>query len=400
MSTVAEDRAWVTSEYQYLLARPPTEGELNHVVEALQSGRYTRARWAQEAESLEPEAAVKRIWARYFSTTPSEAGIAFYAERLRNGNMTRASVEAEIASSPGAGQGKQAASDAAAKAAGDEDARAVINGVLDQYQLPGLKDWAFRQIQAGHSLTRIQQDLRDTPEYQARFAGLIQRQKAGLPPMTEAMWMKYEDDIRTELRSFGVPAGFYDSLDDFARMGAQDLSIDEIRTRIEQGYAKVNNAETAVKQAFSQMFGVNGQSALATFMLDPKRALPVLDQMVASAENQGIGTEFGFNLRGYGGAGLAGDLVGTGRAGELAQAGIRGAQARAGLAKLAELSPLFQESVSESTNLVAENQGLDAVFGLGDATVVERRLAERHASTAGGGGSLITQAGLGAGAAE
>ncbi len=400
MTTVAEDRAWVASEYNILFARQPTEYELNHVVEALQSGRYTRARWAQEAESLEPEAAVKRIWAQYYSTTPSAEGIKYYADRLRAGVTTRADIEAEIAKAPGAGVGKKEAGDAADKAAGNEDARSVIDGVLDQYQLPGLKDWAWQQIQSGHSLTRIEQDLRNTPEYQARFKGLIDRQKLGLPPKTEIQWMNYEDDIRSEMRSFGLPPTFYDNLDDFARLGAADLSIEEIRTRIEQGWNKVENASPEVKQAFANMFGISGSNNLAAFMLDTKHALPILDQMVGSAENQGFGSRFGFNLRGFGGAGLTGDLVGTGRAGELAQLGIRGEQAMAGLAKLAELKPVFQETVSEGTNLVAEQQGLDAIFGLGDSSILQRRLAERHASTAGGGGSIIGQSGVGAGAAN
>jgi hypothetical protein len=351
-------------------------------------------------ESLEAEQSVNRIWMKYHSTPPEEAGVKYYADRLRAGQITRAQMESEMANSPGVLLRDKPKPGDPTKEAGQEDARVVLDGVLDRYGLGSLKPWAWEQIQLGHSAARIESDLRNTPEYKTRFKGLIDRQQAGLPAWTEQQWIEYENGVSNLFRSRGLPAGMFDSPDDFIQYGVNDLLLPELEERVDQYFVKVNNAAPEIKQAFAEMFGASGPQALLALMLDANKALPILQQMVAAAENQGIGAQLGFNLKGFGGGALTGDLAGTGRAGELAQAGFGGADVRQGLAQLSERKALFAESISEKVDMAAELEGVNAIFGLGDATALERRRRSRIAALSGGGGSVLQNAGVGAGSAE
>lgn len=269
-----------------------------------------------------------------------------------------------------------------------DDAFAYIQGVLDSYGLGSLYDWALEQLQAGRSSDRILLDLRDRPEFQARFPAIAARQQAGLAPLSPAEYVAYEQQARQVMRQFGLPSGFYDSNDDFTRLLTEDVSVAELYERVQQGYQQVAFAEPEVRSAFADFFGPQGDSALASFFLDPDRAMPALRNMVTEAQIGGAARQFDLD-------------VGASAAQRLREFGITQAEAQAGFRQVRALDPLFTETVSESADFTAEAEGIGGVLGVDpNATrALERRRQSRLSAFQGGGGAAVGQrgvAGLGA----
>ena len=262
--------------------------------------------------------------------------------------------------------------------AAQRDAYAYLKDVLDTYGLGNLADWAWQQIVAGHSDTEVLQSLRETPEFKARFPAIADREAKGLPTISPAEYIAYENQATQLLRAAGLPRGFYDAPDDFRRLIANDVSASELADRINQGYVKVANAPSAVRRAFQEYFGPSGDAALASYFLDPSRAQPVLETQLAAAEFGGTGFTFGFHI----GEDVA---MGAGRA------GISQSQARSGFANLSAIAPLFDETVTEHTDITPDKEGVAATFGLSGATGAQKQITqrqnERKAAFSGGGGA-------------
>jgi len=264
-------------------------------------------------------------------------------------------------------------------------AQAYIQQILADYGLPAsLADWAWEKIVNGDSADQVALDLRSTPEYQTRFPAIAAREAAGLPALSATEYIAYENAATQLLRSVGLPPGFYDDKADFTALLSNDVSISELGDRIStEGYQKVVSAPPEVRDAFGQFFGVQGDSALAAFFLDPSKATPVLQKMATQADIAGR-------------AQLAGGLnVTADRAGELADIGITGLQAEQAAANVAEQAPLFAESVSESQDLTAEKEGLDAALGIAGAASVKARQLQRVSAFSGGGGAAASNEGVG-----
>lgn len=389
MATRQELYPKIIEHFQYLHGRKPTEFELNHVADAIISGRYTFESWAREAEGQDPEAAVIRIFKEIFGTTPEPAGVKYYADRLRNGQMTRAQIREEMANSPGALLMDRKPGEQDPLAGQKEDAKVYLDNVLRDYGLESLSGWAWEQIQAGHSQERIIQELRNRPEYKARFPGMDQRRAAGLSAISEAEYINYERLARETMRRAGMPPGFWDNPNDYTSLIANDVSIQELESRVNDGWRRVAEAPAEVRAAFAEFYGVEGDTALAAWFVDASKAEPLLLKAAEAARIGGYGTLFGL------------DLAKT-RAEAIVNFGKSSEQVVQALPELAERAALFAETVSEGRDLTAEEEGLNAVLGM-DATsanTLQRRGRARYAATSGGGGAIQTNAGIGVGSAE
>jgi hypothetical protein len=143
-----------------------------------------------------------------------------------------------------------------------------------------------------------------------------------------------------------------------------------------------------VRDEFARLYGPNGDAALAAWFLDPDRATTVLETQRGAAFGAGAAKAYGFNLT-------------LERAEQLARTNLTAENAYQGFSNIAALKPVFAETISEGTDLTGEGEGVDAVFNLGGdgATKIRQRLGERKAAVSGGGGSVLTQQGLGLGGA-
>jgi hypothetical protein len=263
-------------------------------------------------------------------------------------------------------------------------AKIYIEKILEDYGLPAsLADWAWERIVNGDSQEQIALDLRETNEFRQRFPAIAAREAAGLPPISPAEYVAYERTAGQLLRQAGLPPGFYDDRSDFTELLTNDVSVAELNQRVsEQGWQRVASAPQQVRDAFGEFFGVQGDAALAAFFIDPERAVPLLQRMAAQADIAGRALQAG-NLR-----------LDANRAGELADIGIQGLQVQQAAANVAEKSALFSESVSETDDLTGEREGLNAALGVGDASTLAARQAQRVAAFSGGGGAAAGQAGV------
>jgi len=270
----------------------------------------------------------------------------------------------------------------------DVDAYAWAEDYLaNEFDLPGMGAWVQEMVtKYGTNLdtATIDAELRKTPEFDDRFGDVMRARKAaGMNPVSPAHILANENAYESIMRASGLPPGFYDQRSDFTELLISDVSPAQLQTRIARGFERVAQAPLEVRQAYADFYGVQGDEALAAYILDPKKAVPLLERQVQTAEVAGTGRQFGLS-------------IGQQRAADLAGKGISEKLAFTGFARLSALSGLFSETIGDTTDLTAENQGVDAqLLGQGEAQQqLDRRVAERKAGSSGGGGSLVTQQGI------
>lgn len=145
--------------------------------------------------------------------------------------------------------------------------------------LPQVTQW-----QSVYTPTQIVTDLLPTTTaYQQRFVANETRIKNGLPPLTPEQYLRSEEAYRATLKDAGLPAGFYDSSDDFAGFIGQNTSPAEIKTRADAAARAVNNADPAYTKALRDIYGID-EGMMTAFMLDADRALPLVEKQAKAVE--------------------------------------------------------------------------------------------------------------------
>lgn len=259
---------------------------------------------------------------------------------------------------------------------GSNDATAIIGQLLDQYGLntPGMQQWMWDEITSGATTDQITLDLQGTNQFKQRFPGIVARQAAGLPPISPADYVSYEDQAKQLENQYGLPQGVLSNPTTIGNFIGQDVSINEVQGRVQQGYNVVQSAPPEVRQAFTAMFGPNGDGALASYFLDPKSNLTTLENQATAANISGVASMGGIN-------------VSTEDAMRLAQTGVTATQAGNAAQTLEKTAPLFNANVGETNDVTAGQQGIEAQFGLSEAATqaVLARQQARQAAFQGGG---------------
>lgn len=274
--------------------------------------------------------------------------------------------------------------------AAQQDAIAIIDGLLAQYGLSSLDQWAWGLITQGAGASQVELELQQRPEFKARFPGIELRQKAGLPPISAAQYLAYEDQAAALFNQAGLPKGFYDTTDHLANFIGQDISITELGERVKQGYQAAMQAPAEYRQALNDLYGVDS-GHLAAFFLDPAQAEPLIMQKFTAAKIAGEGL-----LTGYGELGVT-------PAEQLAAQGVTEQAARQGLSALAKQGQLFQALPGTAETAIGQDVQLGAEFGgnAADQQAIEQRASQRVAAFQGGGdfaGGAHGLTGLGAAA--
>lgn len=176
----------------------------------------------------------------------------------------------------------------------DADARAVLNEMLSEYGLEGLGDWVWNEYQSTQSTALVQTRLRDRPEYKQRFPAMELRKAAGLRPLTEKEYIDFENQAEALMRDYDLPKGFYDDKQkDMTQFLANDVSVQEMQSRIQDGYAAAMAAPAEWRDEVTRLFGV-GPGGLAAFFLDPDRSTDLLMRNWAEAQISGEAVRTGF----------------------------------------------------------------------------------------------------------
>lgn len=264
----------------------------------------------------------------------------------------------------------------------------ALKALLDRYGLGSLAAWADQVLIQNLSEEEILLQLYDRPEFKAAFPEIEARQKRAMDEGISLRPISAEDVInmrstyRQMLRSYSAPPGLWDSNDDFFQWIVGDKSPSEVEFQLKLATERVYQAAPEVRQMFDELTGNQGDTALFAFFLDDQKAPAVLEEMVQQAEAGGAARRFGFNLS-------------RPRIEELAAYNVDYGQALTGFAQLDEMRGLFEETLYEAVDYKAEEEGVEATFGLGPgaAEKLQRRAGERTAQTAGAAGGVREERG-------
>lgn len=261
----------------------------------------------------------------------------------------------------------------------ERDAFEALSRIFNEYGLGSLAPAIAGFLKNGYSADTISIMLQDTPEYKQRFSANDTRRAKGLPALSPAEYLATERSYRQIMQAAGMPVGFYDSTDDFKRFLENDVSPQEIQSRVTAAADFVNQASPEAKQLFGQWYSKGDMIAYA---LDPEKAAPLVGKAFAA-------TRIGANAQAHG---LYTDQTYSEK---LANAGFNEQQASQGfgiiqstLANDQKLAALSGESITQ-TDLMNE-----AFFNDGSITQKREKLANQEAARF-GGASAVSGSSLG-----
>lgn len=180
-------------------------------------------------------------------------------------------------------------------------------------------------VKQGYSPDTVTLKLQETPEYQQRFSGNAARIKAGLSVLSPAEYLATEASYRQIMRSAGLPAGFYDSSEDFSNFIAKDVAPTELKQRVDLAALSLDNADPYFTKSLQDMYGLSSGEMIA-HVLDPERAMPMITRQVQASQFGAAAARQGLN-------------VGKNAAEEFANIGVSQQQAEQGFQQIAQMIP-------------------------------------------------------------
>lgn len=257
-----------------------------------------------------------------------------------------------------------------------------LKAILRRYGLEGLFDPLAAALINDPSLIKntdaLFGSIRETPQYQTRFKGNIERAKKNLPLLSEAEYVSQEQAYLTVNRNLGLPRGFYDTQNDFANFIANDVSPVEYSNRITQAYNVVRNSEPEVLNQLKMLAPGLQDADLAAYVLDPERSGQQIETKVRAATIASAGkTRGGMQLTAQ-------------QAESLAQQGISTETARQGFTQIGQTAGLFRPLQGEET--ITQEDILAGTFTNEQAAQqrIARRRRRRQAEFEAGGGLVGT----------
>lgn len=138
-------------------------------------------------------------------------------------------------------------------------------------------------------------DIQNTQTWKNRFPGWQQRVSNGYNQISVGEYLALESSYHRILQSAGLPSGFYDDPSDFGNWIANNVSPDELNSRVKDAMDLVRQVDPTARNLLTQFYGV-GAGDLAAYFLDPQRALPTLDRQYKSVNVAGWAVRNGLTL--------------------------------------------------------------------------------------------------------
>lgn len=180
----------------------------------------------------------------------------------------------------------KAQADAATKTA-RESAFALLKLEFSKYGLSSLVDTVKKYIMNGSPVEEITLKLRETPEYQKRFAGNQIRLKAGLNVYDEATYLDLENAYDQIFTSYGVEESIGNTRElrqaKYAEFIGGTKSPDEIKGRVQLAVL-ASQEDTITKATMKELYPMLTDKDLVSYFLNPKETLPKLQTKIAAAQ--------------------------------------------------------------------------------------------------------------------
>jgi len=332
-----------------------------------QIGDLTVEDWNKQAIAQNRAAAAERTKTE---TKPAAGGIT--QEQLD------AAIKSALATQATAFANEQKATAAQAAAQREADKRATKQKASDRlvalfkgYNLENLGQFINEKIMDDVSEDMLMLEMYERPEYKTRFPGMEALRKAG-KAISEGEYIRIENQMQQTARFFDVPKGFYDGPEDFGNLIAKGVSAKEYQDRLQVGQDLARSLNPNIKGALLDLFGV-GEGALTAYVLDPEKALGLIQKQAKAAQFVGYARESGFGLQGITSE-EALNLAGTAPYANLSEQQLQKSLQQAGQLRReqARLAGIEGEPYQEK-------EALDAVItGSPDALLASQRRAQRE----------------------
>jgi hypothetical protein len=256
-----------------------------------------------------------------------------------------------------------------------ESAYNILYKKFSELGLGSLVEYVQSYIKDGLSEDELTLRLRETPAYQTRFAANKQRIAKGLVSLSEASYLKMEDQYQEVMRQYGLPESYWSkdpmgTQAGFEQLLANDVSNTELEDRLLVAQDRVLKANPEVLNALKQFYPDIKNGDILAYTLDPKNAIKNIQSKVTAAEIGGAALAQGLNqgqtpeeIQRY-----------AARAEQLAGAGVTKAAAQQGFETVAGLAPRGGQLASmykedPYTQQTAETE----VFGLAGSAQAKKK---------------------------
>jgi len=155
-----------------------------------------------------------------------------------------------------------------------------LEETLTSYGLEGLIQWSWDQLRSNSSVAQILLDMRKEQTFLDRFPGMKLRTDNGHKAISPGEYLKLENNFKQTMAEAKMPAGFFDSPDDFGEWIGNNVSGNEIVGRIGMAAEAVRSVNPALKTQLQDLYGigVENDGELIAYFLDPDRAVGVIEQ--------------------------------------------------------------------------------------------------------------------------
>lgn len=273
---------------------------------------------------------------------------------------------------------KQAAADkaaeaAAAKVASQIKAKDKLTAMLAPYKLEGLASYIDAEILKDTSEEMILLGMYDQPAYKTRFPGMEGLRKIGRT-ISEDEYTRIENAMIQTARFFDLPKGFYDNPEDFGNLIAKQVSAKEYQDRLQVGQDLARTLNPSIKQQLVDLYAI-GEGDLTAYVLDPEKALSLIQKQAKAATFVGLSRAAGFRMPDITAA-TAENIVGTEPYAKLTEA-----QMQAKINQAGELRKEQQRLSQIEGTTYNEQEALSAVIeGSPEAILASQQRAQREVS--------------------
>lgn len=170
----------------------------------------------------------------------------------------------------------------------DEGAWTIFKNMFESYgivfdgELRGLIRGFILDGYTANDLNILMPQIQETQAFSKRFPGFKQRIANGYNAIDIPQYLQMENAYHRIMQSAGLPKGFYDDPSDFGKWIAQDVSVAEIESRVGLAVRAAEQVDPAMRNLMTRFYGLT-TGDVASYFLDQKRALPVLDRQYKTA---------------------------------------------------------------------------------------------------------------------
>ena len=267
----------------------------------------------------------------------------------------------------------------------------IITDALKAAGLGSLASKAWTMWNSGLDFNAIMDNptngIRASAEYKQNFPAMAALNAKG-QGISEAQYLAKETADLELMKQYGIPSGIFDSKEYLGSLMTNNVTQVDLEKRL---MLTQNAIDPNISQYAQDTYGLNHGDLMA-YILDPTKALPVLQQKAQAMQIGGAAYQQGFK----GGLGANGELS-QAQAEALATQGVSQQAAQAGFLNIGQEGQLAQALPGDTSGSVTNQQLINAQFGSNaeDLLAVKKVQAKRIADYQQSGGFAAGAAGAG-----